>query len=37
MTFLTWDMLLMRRIDELHLEAPYYEARKLAKPLPILA
>jgi len=24
------DLLLMRRIDELHLEAPYYGARKLA-------
>jgi putative transposase len=27
------DLLLMRRIDELHLEAPYYGARKLAKQL----
>ena len=24
------DLLLMRRIDELHLEAPYFGARKLA-------
>jgi hypothetical protein len=27
------DLLLMRRIDELHLEAPYYGARKLAAQL----
>jgi len=27
------DLLLMRRLDELHLEAPYYGARKLAKQL----
>ena len=27
------DLLLMRRLDELHLEAPYYGARKLARQL----
>ena len=27
------DLLLMRRIDELHREAPYYGARKLAAQL----
>ena len=25
------DLMLMRRLDELHLEAPYYGARKLAR------
>lgn len=28
-----WDLRLMRRIDELHLEHPYYGARRLAKQL----
>jgi hypothetical protein len=28
-----WDLLLVRRIDELHLEAPYYGTRHLAKQL----
>jgi putative transposase len=27
------DLLLVRRLDELHLQAPYYGARKLAKQL----